>query len=45
MQEDVLYLMIVNMPTEAGLEKAKNDLRVAKERKATEKAESKAETS
>ena len=30
--------MIVNMPTEAELEKATSDMRAAKERKAAEKA-------
>ena len=37
LKEDVLYLMIVNMPTEAELEKARKDLQEAKEKKAASK--------
>ncbi|MCJ1436567.1 hypothetical protein MMC27_005947 [Xylographa pallens] len=37
LSESVLYLMVVNMPTEQELEKAKNDIQEAKERKAAAK--------
>lgn len=36
LQEDVLYLMIVNTPSAAELEKARQDLKVAKEKKKTD---------
>ena len=37
LSESVLYLMVVNMPTEQELEKAKKDIQEAKERKAAAK--------
>ncbi|MCJ1379611.1 hypothetical protein MMC17_002713 [Xylographa soralifera] len=37
LSESVLYLMVVNMPTELELEKAKKDIQEAKERKAAAK--------
>ncbi|KAI9810691.1 MAG: hypothetical protein M1827_006150 [Pycnora praestabilis] len=37
MQENVLYLMVVNMPTEQELEKARREMQVAKEEKAAKK--------
>ena len=37
LQESVLYLMVVNMPTEQELEKARKEIQEAKERKAAAK--------
>ena len=42
LSESVLYLMVVNMPTEQELEKAKKEIQEAKERKAAAKAAKKA---
>lgn len=41
LQEGVLYLTIVNMPTDEELERAKKELQEAKERKAAEKQKKK----
>ena len=37
LSENVLYLMVVNMPAEQELEKARKDIQEAKERKAAKK--------